>query len=109
MWGGEFANPAVYGKVYVSIKTKSGYNLTEGAKESIISQLENYNVASITPVILSPEITKITPIVKFKYNDAETDKSVEDIATLIKDMIKLYSDDTLEKHEAIFRFSPFAT
>jgi len=109
VWGGEFANPAVYGKVYVSIKTKSGYNLTEGAKESIISQLENYNVASITPVILSPEITKITPIVKFKYNDAETDKSVEDIATLIKDMIKLYSDDTLEKHEAIFRFSPFAT
>ena len=66
VWGGEFANPAVYGKVYVSIKTKSGYNLTEGAKIDIVTQLEDYNVASITPVILTPEITKIVPTVSFK-------------------------------------------
>ena len=107
VWGGEFADPPVYGKVYVSIKTKSGYNLTEGAKIDIVTQLEDYNVASITPVILTPEITKIVPTVSFKYNGSATDKSVSDIVTLIKNMVKTYSDDTLEKHEAIFRFSPF--
>ena len=69
VWGGEFADPAVYGKVYISIKTKSVFNLTNSAKESIVNQLEDYNVASITPVILSPEITKILPSVNFKFND----------------------------------------
>jgi len=107
VWGGEFASPAVYGKVFISIKTKSGYNLTEGAKLDIITQLENYNVASITPVVLAPEITKIIPNVNFKFNDSVTDKSSEDISTIIKTNIRNWSNNNLEKHEALFRYSPF--
>jgi hypothetical protein len=107
VWGGEFADPAVYGKVYISIKTKTGYSLTTSAKADIVTQLENYNVASITPVVLVPETTKIIPTVNFKFNDAVTDKSVADLVTLIKSRITTWSDDILEKHEAIFRYSPF--
>ena len=47
VWGGEYANPAVYGKVFISIRPKAGNTLTASTKTSIINSLEDYNVASI--------------------------------------------------------------
>ena len=109
VWGGEYANPAVYGKVYISIRPKAGNTLTESTKTSIVTQLENYNVASVTPVILDPETTKLVPTINFKYNNTLTSKSKEDLAALITTAVTAWSDDNLEKHEAIFRYSPFTT
>ena len=109
VWGGEYADPAVYGKVYISIRPKAGNTLTESTKTSIITSLENYNVASVTPVILDPETTKIIPTVNFKFNNTVTAKSKEDLAALITTSIGTFSDDNLEKHEAIFRYSKFTT
>lgn len=107
VWGGEYADPPVYGKVYISIRPKAGNTLTESTKSSIVTALENYNVVSVTPVILDPETTKIIPTVNFKYNNTVTSKSKEDLAALITSAIATYSDDSLEKHEAIFRYSKF--
>ena len=107
VWGGEYNNPAVYGKVYISIRPQAGNILTEATKSSIITSLEEYNVVSITPVILDPETTKIIPAVNFKFNETITSKSRETLAAEVSAAIVTYSDDTLEKHEAIFRYSPF--
>ena len=109
VWGGEYADPAVYGKVYISIRPKAGNTLTEATKTTIVTSLEDYNVASVTPVILDPETTKIVPTVNFKFNNTVTAKSKEDLAALITTAIATFSDDNLEKHEAIFRFSKFGT
>ena len=109
VWGGEYANPAVYGKVFISIRPKAGNTLTESTKTSIINSLEDYNVASVTPEIVDPETTKIVPLVSFKYNNTLTDKTKESLAALVTTAIGTFSDDNLEKHEAIFRFSPFTT
>lgn len=109
VWGGEYADPAVYGKVYISIRPKAGNTLTESTKNSIVTSLENYNVASVTPVILDPETTKIIPTCNFKFNNTVTAKSKEDLAALITSSIGTFSDDNLEKHEAIFRYSKFIT
>jgi len=107
VWGGEYADPPVYGKVYISIRPKAGNTLTESTKTTIVNSLENYNVASVTPVILDPETTKIIPTVDFKFNNTVTSKSKEDLAALITSAISTYSDDSLEKHESIFRYSKF--
>ena len=109
VWGGEYANPAVYGKVFISIRPKAGNTLTASTKTSIINSLEDYNVASVTPEIVDPETTKIVPVVSFKYNNTLTDKTKESLAALVTTAIGTFSDDNLEKHEAIFRFSPFGT
>ena len=93
--------------MYISIRPKAGNTLTESTKTSIISSLEDYNVASVTPVILDPETTKIIPTVNFKFNNTATAKSKEDLAALITIAISSFSDDSLEKHEAIFRYSKF--
>jgi len=109
VWGGEYANPAVYGKVFISIRPKAGNTLTASTKTSIINSLEDYNVASVTPEIVDPETTKIVPRVSFKYNNTLTDKTKESLAALVTTAIGSFSDNNLEKHEAIFRFSPFTT
>ena len=93
--------------MYISIRPQAGNTLTEATKTSIITSLEEYNVVSITPVILDPETTKIIPVVNFKYNETITSKSRETLAAEVSTAIVTYSDDTLEKHEAIFRYSPF--
>ena len=109
VWGGEYNNPAVYGKVYISIRPKTGTALTEATKTSIVSTLEDYNVVSVTPVILDPETTKIIPTVNFKYNSTITTKTSANLASLITAAIGTWSDDELEKHESVFRYSPFTT
>ena len=109
VWGGEYANPAVYGKVFISIRPKAGNTLTASTKTSIINSLEDYNVASITPEIVDPETTKIVAVVSFKYNNTLTDKTKESLAASVTTAIGTFSDDELEKHEAIFRYSPFTT
>jgi hypothetical protein len=99
----------VYGKVYISIRPKAGNTLTEATKTSIVTSLEDYNVASVTPVILDPETTKIVPTVNFKYNNTLTDKTKESLSALVTTAMITWSDDNLEKHEAIFRYSKFTT
>jgi hypothetical protein len=51
-WGGEDNETPFYGRVYISIKAKSGSNLTETTKTDIVNQLKKFSIASVTPVIL---------------------------------------------------------
>ena len=107
VWGGEYADPAVYGKVYISIKTPSGNNLTANTKESIKTLLADYTVASITPEFVDPVTIKIIPVVNFKYNPSVTTKSNTALITLVTTAINSFSDDELEKFEGLFRYSKF--
>ena len=107
VWGGEYADPAVYGKVYISIKTPSGNNLTANTKESIKTLLADYTVASITPEFVDPVTIKIIPVVNFKYNPSVTTKSNTALVTLVTTAINSFSDDELEKFEGLFRYSKF--
>ena len=105
VYGGEDAETPDYGKVYISIKAKSGSNLTETTKASLISSLKSYAVASVTPVIIDPETTYITLIVNFKYNSGATTKDVTTLQTNVLTKIASYNNDTLEDFAGMFRYS----
>ena len=107
VWGGEYADPAVYGKVFISIKTPSGNNLTANTKESIRTLLADYTVASITPEFVDPVTIKIIPVVDFRYNPSVTTKSNTALVTLVTTAVNSFSDDDLEKFEGLFRYSKF--
>ena len=109
VWGGEFADPAVYGKVFISILPKAGVSITTSTKTSIVTSLQDYNVVSITPELVDLETTKIIPTVAFKYNANNTTKSKEALASLITTTITDYSTESLEQFEEVFRYSPFTT
>jgi len=109
VWGGEYASPAVYGKVYISILPKTGSVLTTSTKASIVTLLQDYNVVSVTPEVIDLETTKVIPTVTFKYDANATTKTTEALASLITTDITSYSTSELEQFEKVFRFSPFTT
>jgi hypothetical protein len=105
VYGGEDAATPDYGKVYISIKAKSGSNLTVATKESIVTSLKSYAVASVTPVIIDPETTYITLVVNFRYNSGKTTKDVSTLQTNVLTKIASYNNDTLEDFAGMFRYS----
>ena len=105
VYGGEDAATPDYGKVYISIKAKSGSNLTTATKESIVQSLKSYAVASVTPVIIDPETTFITLVVNFKYNSGITTKDVSTLQTNVLTKIASYNNNTLEDFAGMFRYS----
>ena len=105
VYGGEDAATPDYGKVYVSIKAKSGSNLTEVTKNSIVASLKSYAVASVTPVIIDPETTYITLTTTFKYDSSLTIKDVSTLQTNVLNSITSYNTNSLEDFTGMFRYS----
>ena len=105
VYGGEDAATPDYGKVYISIKAKSGSNLTEVTKVSLVQSLKSFAVASVTPVIIDPETTFIILETTFKYNSGATTKDVSTIETNVVNAITTYNTDTLEDFTGMFRYS----
>jgi len=105
VYGGEDAATPDYGKVYISIKAKSGSNLTEVTKVGLVRSLKSFAVASVTPVIIDPETTFIILETTFKYNSGATTKDISTIETNVLNAITTYNTDTLEDFTGVFRYS----
>ena len=105
VYGGEDAATPDYGKVYISIKAKSGANLTEITKASLVKSLKSFAVASVTPVIIDPETTFITLTTTFKYDSSATTKDTSTLQTNVIDAITTYNTNTLEDFTGMFRYS----
>ena len=63
---------AEYGKVFISIKSTTGLELTSAEKTQLIKDLAPYTIASTTPVIVDPLTTNLILNVTFKYNTSAT-------------------------------------
>jgi len=105
VYGGEDAATPDYGKVYISIKAKSGSNLTEITKTGLVATLKSFSVASVTPVIIDPETTFIILTTTFKFNSNLTTKDVSTLSTNVLNAISTFNTDTLENFTGVFRYS----
>ena len=109
VWGGEYNDPPVYGKVYVSIRPKGGSILTDTTKADIKKKLKDYTVASVTPEMVDPVTVKIIPTINFKFNSISTTKTAADLESLVRKNIDTFNSDELKQFAGIFRFSNFST
>ena len=98
---------ASYGRVYISIKSTTGNNLTEVQKVQLINDFQKYNVASITPVIIDPEITYIILDVSFKYNSNKTTKEKSTLVSNVTTTITNFNNNELKSFNNVFRHSYF--
>jgi hypothetical protein len=104
-WGGEDDETPVYGVVKIAIKAASGSTLTNATKESIKTQLQKYNVASVRPEIVDPETTSIILTSNVKYDERATTKTADTLKSEITTAITNYNTSTLQKFDSIFRHS----
>src|SRR5210317_1496338 len=104
-WGGEDAETPFYGRVYISINPTSGSTLTDTTKDSIVTQLKRYSVASVTPVIIDPETTSLLLTSTVKYDEKATTKTAATLKTDVTNALTNYNDNTLNQFDSIFRYS----
>ena len=114
VWGGEHGSfdtslgvtdTAVYGKVYISIKSTTGNDLTTTEKNQLVTDLAPYTVASITPVIVDPETTYLILTIKFKYDSSATTSITADLETSVTSTLTTYNTDNLKQFGSMFRHS----
>ena len=107
VWGGEDNSTPVYGRVYISIKPKTGTSVTEADKTDIITQLKDFNVVSITPVIEDVETTFLQLNVDVKYDQKATTKSADSIKSLVQSAITTFNTNNIQQFDQMFRHSKF--
>tara|TARA_B100000963_G_scaffold206775_1_gene180094 strand:- start:2741 stop:4675 length:1935 start_codon:yes stop_codon:yes gene_type:complete len=114
VWGGEDGgfDPATgitsvpeYGKVFISIRSTTGQNLTDTEKTQLVNDFGKFKVTSITPVIVNPETTFIILNITFQYDSNVTTKTQSDLETLINTTISNYNSDNLQDFNRPFRHS----
>ena len=107
VWGGEDNSTPVYGRVYISINPVAGATLTSANKTSILTQLKDFNIASITPIIEDPETTKLVLTTTVRYDAKSTTKNADSIKSLILAAITTYNETNLTEFDQVFRHSKF--
>ena len=114
VWGGEdgsfdtstgvSSNPE-YGKVFISIKSTTGENLTTEQKNNLVTAFAPFKVASVTPVIVDPETTFIILNTNFQYDSTSTTSTKDELASLVNTTISNYNTTDLQDFNNVFRHS----
>lgn len=103
VWGGEENDPPVYGKIFLSLKTKENFFLSVLEKENIKDTLiRTRNVLTVTPEIIDPEYKYILTRGKIYFNPSVTSLSAGEIRTYAKSAIEDYSNDNLNQFRSVF-------
>jgi hypothetical protein len=106
VWGGEDNDPPIYGKVFISLKTKENYFLTNLEKENIKETLiTNRNVLTVIPEIVDPDYTYLLVRGEVFYNPNITQLSSNEIKEYVRAAILDYETDNLLKFSSVFRKS----
>ena len=107
VFGGEELVPPQYGKVFISIKPRTGDFLPNLIKENIKMRLKKYAVAGIVPEILDLKYLYIEIDSKVYYN-SNMAPSAEFVSTLVQQNTTKYSESTeLNRYGARFKYSKF--
>ena len=104
-WGGENDENPTYGSVKIAIKAASGSTLTNFTKQSIVSQLKQYNIASVRPIVVDAESTYILLTSNVKYDSRLTSYTADTLKTNVITNLTNYNNSTLQRFDGIFRYS----
>jgi len=107
VFGGEELVPPQYGKVFISIKPRTGDFLPNIIKENIKMKLKKYSVAGIVPEILDLKYLYIEVFSKIYYNSNLAQTGTE-VSSLVQNSATKYAESTeLNRYGARFKYSKF--
>ena len=105
-WGGEDADPPVYGKVYVAIKPTSGAVLTESAKTLVKDTiLKQRNIVGISPEIVDPDYMYLKVNSTVKYDSGRTTNSASVLKSTVSTAVTDFGETNLKTFDKSFRYS----
>jgi len=108
VWGGEQNTPAIYGKVYISIKPTSGNTISSDRKTAIKTQLKKYNVLSIDPEFVDATFLYVKPTIDVYYDSSLTTLNATQVQDKVLTAITNFETNNLGNFEnKKFRYSKF--
>ena len=107
VYGGEELVPPQYGKVFISIKPRTGDFVPNAIKENIKRDLRKYSVAGIVPEILDLKYLYLETDSNVYYNTSLAPNALMVSSTILNNINKLAASAELNKYGARFKYSKF--
>jgi len=106
VWGGEDETPKVFGKVYISLKPKTNYFISETEKQRIIDEIINPKaIVSVSAEIRDPEFLYLIVESLVQYDQKKTSLDEGTIRNNIRQAILDFRDTNLNKFAGTFVLS----
>ena len=109
VWGGQDNATPEFGKVFISAKPTGATSLSTSQIAEIKSAATDFNMVSITPEVVDPDIIDLIFSVTVKYDSRKTTLSSGAVAEAVIDTIQTYKTNNLLKFGSIFRYSTLST
>ena len=107
VYGGEELVPPQFGKVFISIKPRTGDFVPNAIKENIKRDLRKYSVAGIVPEILDLKYLYLETDSKVYYNTSLAPNALTVQAQILNNINQLAASAELNKYGARFKYSKF--
>ena len=105
VFGGEEMVPPQYGKVFISIKPRTGDYVSNAVKQNIKRDLKRYAVAGIVPEILDLKYLFLETDSKVYYNTGAAPNAAA-VSTIVQNNINKYAESSeLNRYGARFKYS----
>jgi hypothetical protein len=106
VWGGEDNVPPIYGTVFVAMKPKNNYYISETEKKRIIDEIITpKSIVATKTQILDPKYLYLTVVSDVQYNPNKTTNTEDNIKQSIRNSILNYNNTFLNKFGAKFILS----
>jgi hypothetical protein len=105
-WGGQENDPPVYGQVFLSIKPKGAYSLSDIQKRRLIEEvIKPVSMMSIVPRIVDPDYTYIKINTNVYYDPKKTTLTDKQIGYEVSNSISEFTRTTLNTFNSTFLLS----
>jgi hypothetical protein len=109
VWGGEDNIPPAYGQVFISIKPKNSYALTDSQKQLLLNDvIKPISVVTVSPTILDPDYTYLKITTDVVYDQKQTTLTSSQIQSTVSAAIRNYADTNLNTFNSTFSLSDLA-
>jgi hypothetical protein len=106
VWGGEDETPPTYGRVFVALKPKQNYYLSDTEKQRIIDDIITPKaVVAVQTIIRDPEYLYLLISSTVTYDPKKTILTTDQLKTGIRDAILSYKATYLDKFDSKFILS----
>jgi len=106
VWGGEENVPAIYGKIFFSLKPRGNYEITQ----SEIQYMKDYvlkpiSVLTVTPEYVAADYNYLNFVVDVVYDPRKTTKTAGGIQTSVYNAVVQFASDYLNTFNNTFKMS----
>jgi hypothetical protein len=106
VWGGENNVPPDYGSVYISIKPRTGYIITDLEKDRIVKEvLRPRSLVTATHKFVEPVFTYLSPNITLTYDLNRTNKSAAALTDQANTLVNEFFNTNLQRFNAAFYYS----